>query len=94
MTQTELNFDITRNRHRGNPESEAAHDSIVLYKSESQLRVLEVLRRKGATSKELSRSLSMGYTTVSARLSELKKLGEIEPTGEKRERAAVLRAKR
>jgi DNA-binding transcriptional ArsR family regulator len=86
--------DVTRNRHRGNPESEAANERVSLSKSVDRVRIYQTLQDEGPrTSKELSRELAMRYTTVSARLSELKAMQLIEKTGERRDGAAVVRVK-
>jgi DNA-binding transcriptional ArsR family regulator len=84
--------DITINRHRGNAESVAANERVQPEKSKDRLRILEYLFVFGPrTSKQLTLALEMPYTTVSGRLSELKAMQLIEPTGERREGAAVVR---
>ena len=94
MENLNLFTDITRNRHKGNAESRDAHKRIVHRKAGDQQKILDYLKTHEATSKEIARDLGMGYTTVSARLSELKVMFLIEQTGERREGAAVLRALR
>jgi uncharacterized membrane protein len=47
-------------------------------------RILEYLERQSATRHELSVALQMAYTTVSARVSDLKRKGFVEDTKEKR----------
>ena len=85
--------DICARRHRGNAESIAANPS-QFCKSKNRDDILRFLREAGPkTSKEINFALMMGYTTVSARLSELKAMQLIEPTGERREGAAVVRVK-
>lgn len=92
--------DVCRGRHGGSAESEAANRRV--HRAKYELRSLLyhfVLHRggTGATCEEASRELGMRYTTASARLSELKADGWLEPTGERRKTAggssaAVLRA--
>jgi predicted transcriptional regulator len=86
--------DITRRRHRANAASADANRSIEPRKSELRRRILDHLRRTGgSTCKEVSTALSMGYTTTSARLSELKRDLLVVVTGDRREGAAVVRCK-
>lgn len=66
--------DITASRHRGNRESEAAHDSIRESKERTRLRILEFLQSRGeygATWEEIALALGLRYAN-SGRLSELK----------------------
>lgn len=87
--------DITRRRHRARPTSEAANRRVEPHKSELRDRLVSYLRLHptGRTCKELSNELPMAYTTASARLSELKRDDLVVVTGERRDGAAVLRAK-
>jgi DNA-binding MarR family transcriptional regulator len=86
--------DITRNRHRGNAESEAANANVASRKEAQRWHVWNYLRVDGPhTSKEITVALMMNYTSVSARLSELKALNLIEKTGERREGCAVVKIK-
>jgi len=84
--------DITRRRHRADAASEDANRGIEPRKSEYRRRILDYLKRnpEGLTCKEVSSALGMGYTTVSGRLSELKRDRLVVVTGERREGAAVL----
>jgi DNA-binding HxlR family transcriptional regulator len=85
--------DITASRHRGNPESVAAHDVIQNWKEFDRSILMDYLRRRGPkTSKELSNGTGIKYTSVSARLSELKADGWVVKTGLRREGAAEVRA--
>jgi hypothetical protein len=85
--------DITANRHRGNPESVAANERVQGSKEAIQNYIRDWLCRAGPhTSKEISVCLYMKYTTVSARLSELKADGWVVKTGKRREGAAEVRA--
>jgi hypothetical protein len=86
--------DIARRRHRSNAASEDANRSIEPRKSELRRRILDYLRgTEGRTCKEVSTALSMGYTTASARLSELKRDLLVVVTGDRRDGAAVVRCK-
>lgn len=86
--------DIARRRHRANAASEDANRSIEPRKSELRLKILDYLRgTEGRTCKEVSTALSMGYTTASARLSELKRDALVVVTGIRREGAAVVRCR-
>lgn len=82
--------DICSNRHRGNPESQAAFDFVASKIGPMHDRLLAILRRQAMTSKELERYTGMTRSTISARLSELKSSGHIVKTGQRREGAAVL----
>lgn len=86
--------DICANRHRNNPESNAAHEQILNEKLEAYNRIMAIyVARKeyGATSHEISWATGMPLQTVSARLSELHhKLNKLEKKGERRHGAAVL----
>ena len=93
MSTLNLFADITANRHKGNAESRAAHQSVIHRKAGDQQRILDYLKGRASTSKEIARALAMNYTTVSARLSELKVLRRLNRPGERREGAAVMKAR-
>lgn len=82
--------DICKNRHGDNPESRDAFSQVEAKIGALHDQLLRALAARDLTSKELVRVTGLGYTTVSARLSELKTLGRIAATGERREGAAVL----
>jgi len=92
-------FDICRNRHRGNPESETANIRISRAKSGIRERVLEYIRSEGidgATCSEIEEALKLSHQTASARCAELKKLKLVAASGKHRatssgSKAAVLR---
>lgn len=104
MDQQALNFtsindtliqlsDITRNRHRDNPQSNAAHERIVHTKEDTYKRILKYVDSVGrATSKEIAAALGYGKEMhrISGRLSELKAMNRLRGTGESREGAEVL----
>lgn len=82
-----MSADITRNFHRGNPESVEAHRSIVLTKESLRLRVVAYVRARGelgATSDEIEMGLGLPHQTVSARLTEAKAGGELVQSGLRR----------
>lgn len=82
-------FDVCENRHKGNSESIAAHAKVD--KTRGQIEVIEALKFCPRTSKELAEYLNRPLNAISGRLSELKMLGIIEATGERRAGAAELR---
>ena len=73
-------------KHGGNEYSTEAHKSIRASKSKLRQEVLSAIRDffYGATSDEVEQLLNYPHQTVSARMTELKALGLIVPTGEKR----------
>lgn len=91
-------FDICRNYHRGNAESEAANGRVHGKKEAMQQRILAFIRSMGldgATCDQIEIALDMAHQTASARVSELKKLRLIVDSGSRREtrtgsKAAVL----
>lgn len=90
--------DITRSRHRGSPESEAANRAAQPGKSYWQGKVwTHVLANGPATGEEIARALGVSWNRVSGRITELKVEGWLVDTGNRREtstgcKAAVLRA--
>lgn len=89
--------DICRNRHKGNPESEAAN--LRTAKQQDRARIAAYLTDRVATCDQIEQALNMRHQTASARVSELLKDGLIERTGERRKTrtgcgAAVLRLKK
>jgi predicted transcriptional regulator len=84
--------DICRSRHRDNKESRDANPAGVV-KKQVQKVVLSLLQIKshGMTSKEIADVLDRPLNAISGRISELKALGLVEPTGERKEGCAVLR---
>ena len=81
--------DLCSRKHRGSPESEAAHAVVVPRKAELHALILGELAwlaevGAGGTCEELSQALQMRYTTCSARCSELLKAGRIRKSGARR----------
>lgn len=86
--------DICQNKHRGNPQSEAANLRIANKKLPLRLLIYEHLREHGPmTSAEIVSRLGLKLQTVSARMAELLAEGWLEETGTVREGYAVRRAK-
>jgi hypothetical protein len=86
-------FDICRNRHRGNAESEAANTRLENSgaKSKQRARVLAAIQNagvRGITCKELARKWGLDMNCISGRFSELKKDDLIIQAG-RREGCAV-----
>lgn len=79
--------DITGGRHGGNPQSVAAHDSIVIDKARVRRQIITWVSQRGdvgATSDEVERALGLPHQTVSARFSEAKVSGDLIDTGRRR----------
>jgi len=79
--------DICKNRHGGNPESVAAHDSLGDVKTVQKYQVLQFVHAqavRGATTEEVSVALGMPIQTASARMADLKAYGMLEATNERR----------
>lgn len=79
--------DITAGYHRGNPESVEADASISEQKGRLRRRVAGWIRDRGdigATCEEVERGLDMAHQTASARITELKKTGELLVTDRRR----------
>jgi biotin operon repressor len=75
-------FDICANRHKGNPESAAANRRIAPHKSTQRERVLTIIRDNTPIScEQIHVRFGIRYTAVSARISELKKSGDVIKVG-------------
>jgi hypothetical protein len=64
--------DICSGRHSGSPESKAANRGVAERKEDQGDRVWQLICVRPMTCEEASMSLGMRYTTVSARLAQLK----------------------
>jgi hypothetical protein len=88
VTQPSLfDRDPTRNYHRGNPQSDAAHRSIIGDKARMRAVVVRAVQEAGSagrTSDEIEVLTGMPHQTVSARLTEAKALGEVVTNGQRR----------
>lgn len=86
--------DICIHRHKGNAESVAANERVSPFKTELRMQIYDWFLHKagaqGSTCKEASRCMEIGYTTMSARISELKAEYWLRETGRRRAGAAVL----
>lgn len=83
-------LDITFNKHGGNPESTAAHESIVPTKAAQRAVVLSAIRATGLvglTSDEAEQLLGLRHQACSARFTELKESNFIEPAGKRKTRS-------
>ena len=83
-------LDISFNKHGGNTESTAAHESIVSTKTDLRVRVLKLIRcagERGATSDAVELVLGGRHQSISARFTELKAAGLIEPAGRRKTRS-------
>jgi hypothetical protein len=79
--------DICRNRHGGSATSEAANERVAPHKGSLRASVLRFIRVRGqfgATVEEISEICKLRYTTVSARVSELKRDGLVIASGRTR----------
>ena len=87
-----MNNEICSNRHRGSDTSIDALKSLPPeLRTDISSRIYLFLKgTDGHTSKEITRLLQLNYTTVSARLSEMKRDGLIVQTNERREGAGVV----
>lgn len=77
-------FDVCSNRHKGNPESEAAFVAVKDRLTEAQNRVWQCVKdagTRGRTNAEICLVLGMTPNCVSPRLTELKIAGRIEKIG-------------
>lgn len=92
--------DICARRSAHNPFSEAAHERVAPAKADLIFRIGEWFFLNGpATCEQASIALNVRYSTMSARLSEMKMAGALQFTGERRKTttgsyAAVLRVRR
>lgn len=88
--------DVCANRHKGNQESRDANPCQEA-KNRGQEEIFSLIesadfyRSGGLTSKEIGKMLNKPLNAISGRISELKAMRLIEPTGERRDGAAVLR---
>jgi hypothetical protein len=92
--QLDLIFrDPSQRKHRGNPQSVAAHKRVAHTKADTWKQITELIAARkeyGATSKEVAGALGKPLHFLSGRLSELKQMGWIKENGQRRDNAAVL----
>jgi predicted ArsR family transcriptional regulator len=78
-------IDPCENKHGGNAESIAAHDTVISSKAALQQRILDYIEARGsATCDEVEVDLGILLQTASGRMAELKAAGLIVATGERR----------
>jgi DNA-binding transcriptional ArsR family regulator len=79
--------DITSGFHGGNAESTEANAYVEEHKPTMRRRIAAYVRRcggYGATADEIEVALGMSHQTVSARLTELKQINAVYPSGARR----------
>lgn len=79
--------DITESRHGGNPESQEAFESVKADSSSLRKRIWTFIHargQEGATVDEIESASGLRHQTVSARVSELKAMKLLVPSGERR----------
>ena len=87
--------DVCRNRHGGNPQSEAANLAIDPYKGSLRdriFRLIEIAGLRGVTCEEIEVELALKHQSVSARISELAKDRLISDSGKRRENVSRVKA--
>ena len=83
--------DICAKRHKDNPESRDAFETILPHLGRLQHAVLEYAAvRSPITVKMVVRDLEMLHQTAGARMAELKQQGLLEKTGQRRDACALL----
>lgn len=84
--------DVCARKHKGNPQSEGAHQRVRGTKEDAYEKILSFIRFVGpSSSKEIAEAFGTGIHCVSPRLYEMKQRGMLAETGEKRLGAAVVR---
>jgi hypothetical protein len=75
-------IDICAKKHKGNPESKEANIFVGRVKAQQREYVLQIIRENTPIGcQTISIDFLIGYTAVSARISELKKTGEVVVVG-------------
>ncbi len=86
-------IDVCENRHRNSPESQSAFEKVKHGKQLMYQRIMYLAQQRkeyGITVHEVSHQFGKTPNEVSGRLSELKMLGKLKKSGERRNGAAVL----
>lgn len=81
--------DITANHHGDDPLSVEAHDSIRIHKGQIRRTILTYIylcEEHGATCEEVERALGINHQSASARIAELRALGQIQTVDNERRR--------
>lgn len=83
--QISIDFDLCTRKHKGNANSIAAHESIKESKRVIHSRILAELRAapSGLSYEEIAIRCGLRLPSASARISELKALGEIAQSGKR-----------
>jgi predicted HTH transcriptional regulator len=84
-----MKTDITKNKHGGNAQSNAAFEKIEESLNLRQLQVLATIKlapgwkpeTNGATCKEIAERHNRGMNAISGRITELKRMGKIKQIG-------------
>jgi len=84
-----MKTDITKNKHGGNAQSNAAFEGIMHMLTLRQLQVLATIKlatgwkseSSGATCKEIAERHNRGMNAISGRITELKRMGKIKQIG-------------
>jgi hypothetical protein len=86
-------IDVCENRHKGSPESQDAFDRVKHGKQFMYDRIMNLAQARrdyGITVHEVSSAFGKTPNAVSGRLSELRMMGKLRKSGERRNGAAVL----
>lgn len=86
-------IDICEARHRGSPESQSAFERVKHTKRDMYDRILRLAQARkdyGITVHELAAACGKTPNCVSGRLSELRMMGKLKKSGQRRNGAAVL----
>lgn len=85
-------FDITRNYHGGNANSEAANDAVAPKKFGMREKILFYLKfhPEGKTCEQIEQELGMKHQSASARISELKMMQKIKVIGQAKTESGVI----
>jgi hypothetical protein len=86
-------IDVCENRHRNSPESIDAFEKVKHSKQAVYGRIMFLAQQRGergVTSHEVAGALGRPLNCISGRLSELRMMGKLRKSGERRNGAAVL----
>lgn len=80
-----MKTDITKNKHGGNAQSNAAFEKIEETLTTRQKTVYSIIYHRyqhaGATCKEIAKIFGVGMNAISGRITELKRMGKIKQSG-------------